>query len=419
MSLYTIQGGKRLEGELYIDGSKNAVLPIIAATILTGSTTILHNCPDITDVNIMLEILRELGCRIKRENTTLIIDTSYADSYIVPKELVEQMRSSIIFLGSIIGRFHNAKISYPGGCALGPRPINLHLDALNVMGVTTDEENGFIISHTDHLQGATIDLSFPSVGATENTMLAAVLADGVTQIKHAAKEPEIVDLQRYLNSCGADIKGAGTDTITINGVPHLHDAEYTVMPDRIIAGTYLVAAAATRGSIRLMNTNATDLGPLISAFEDIGCQIRQDNQSIMLTAKNYLKGTRITTEPYPGFPTDMQPQLMALLCTCKSPSIILENIFLSRFNQVESLRKMGANIWIQGNKAMIKPVRKLIGSDVCATDLRCGAALVIAGLVAEGMTNVHNIEYIKRGYHSIVSDLKELGVTIDEKENGY
>lgn len=416
MSKYVIQGGKRLEGELYIDGSKNAVLPIIAATILNGSTTILHNCPDITDVNIMLDILKELGCSVKRENTTLIIDTTHVDSYCVPKQLVEQMRSSIIFLGSIIGRCKQAQISYPGGCALGPRPINLHLDALKIMGVNIKENDGFIVSQTEHLQGAIIELPFPSVGATENVILAAVLANGVTTIKNAAKEPEIIDLCRYLNSCGADMKGAGTSTITINGVTKLHGTEYTIMTDRIIAGSYLVVAAATRGNINLCNTNGRDLGPVIDAFKIMGCKVKQYEKNISLIANSDLKGIEIITEPYPGFPTDMQPQFMAMLCRCKTSSVITENIFSSRFNQVPELKKMGANISIVNKQAIITPVDYLIGCEVAATDLRCGAALVIAGLIAEGTTHVENIEYIKRGYHNIVTDLEILGATIDERE---
>ncbi|MGL6174303.1 MAG: UDP-N-acetylglucosamine 1-carboxyvinyltransferase [Cellulosilyticaceae bacterium] len=416
MSKYIIQGGKRLEGELYIDGSKNAVLPIIAATILTGSTTILHNCPDITDVNIMLDILKELGCSVKRENTTLIIDTTYVGSYCVPKQLVEQMRSSIIFLGSIIGRCKQAEMSYPGGCALGPRPINLHLDALKIMGVNVKETDGLIVSKTEHLQGATIELPFPSVGATENIILAAVLADGVTTIKNAAKEPEIVDLERYLNSCGAKIKGAGTNTISISGVEKLYSTEYTIMTDRIIAGSYLAAAAATRGSIDLRNVNSRDLGPVMDAFKNMGCKVKEYEESISLIAGNTLKGIEIITEPYPGFPTDMQPQFMAMLCMCQSESVITENIFLSRFNQVPELNKMGANISIINKQAIITPVKYLTGCEVGATDLRCGAALVIAGLIAQGKTSVGHTEYIKRGYHNIVTDLKTLGATIEERE---
>lgn len=416
MSKYIIQGGKRLEGELYIDGSKNAVLPIIAATILNGSTTILHNCPDITDVNIMLDILKELGCSVKRENTTLIIDTTHVDSYCVPKQLVEQMRSSIIFLGSIIGRCKQAQISYPGGCALGPRPINLHLDALKIMGVSVKESDGFIVSQTEHLQGATIELPFPSVGATENTILAAVLAEGVTTIKNAAKEPEIVDLEKYLNSCGAKIKGSGTSTITITGVEKLYSTEYTIMTDRIIAGSYLVATAATRGCVDLHNINGSDLEPVIDTFKNMGCKIKEYEKSISLIANKNLKGVEIITQPYPGFPTDMQPQFMAMLCMCQTASLITENIFLSRFNQVPELNKMGANISVANKQAIITPVKYLIGCEVAATDLRCGAALVIAGLMAQGVTRVGNTEYIKRGYHNIVTDLKTLGATIEERE---
>lgn len=417
MSHYVIQGGKRLEGELHIEGSKNAVLPIIAATILSGNVTYLYNCPKILDVDIMTEILKQLGCKISRNNKTLVIDTSTISSSDISEELVRKMRSSIILLGAIIGRFRKAKISYPGGCPLGARPIDLHLAAFKKMGIHITEEHGFIICESNNLQGARIHLDFPSVGATENIMLAATLASGDTIINNAAREPEIVDLQNYLNSCGAKIAGAGTNTIYIQGVKSLHSTEYKVIPDRIIAGTYLTAAAITRGKICLKNIIPDHIRSICAKLEEIGCTIKEAENEVVLTAPKALNGTYITTEPYPGFPTDMQSQMMALLCTCKDTSIIKEKLFEARFKPAYELVRMGADISINGPIAVIKPTSFLTGAHIYAEDLRGGAALVLAGLYAHGMTIVDNIFHIKRGYENIVLDLKQLGAEIEEKES--
>lgn len=416
MSKYVIQGGKRLEGELYIDASKNAVLPIIAATILTGNTTVLYNCPDISDVNIMMEILQRLGCDVKRETTTLIIDTKHMDSYSVPEELVSKMRSSIIILGALIGRLKQARVSHPGGCPLGARPIDLHLKGFEKMGIEIEESHGFITCKTNNLQGAIINLDFPSVGATENIMLAAVLADGETTLFNAAKEPEIVDLQNYLNKCGAQVQGAGTSTIFIKGVKTLHYTEYEPIPDRIIAGTYLMATAITRGSIALKNVNPMHLQVPLLKLEQIGCKITKDSNQINLTTPHTLKGIHINTEPYPGFPTDLQSPIMSLLCTCYTTSTMVENLFEARFKHVEELIRMGAHIELVERCAIIRPCDELHGAEVYARDLRGGAALVIAGLFAQGTTSVCDIEHIKRGYHSMVLDLRQLGATIDERK---
>lgn len=417
MSYYVIQGGKRLEGELHIDGSKNAVLPIIAATILSGNVTYLYNCPQILDVDIMTEILKQLGCKIERNNKTLTIDTSTINSSDICEDLVRKMRSSIILLGAIIGRFRKAKISYPGGCPLGARPIDLHLSAFRKMGIHIVEEHGFIICESNNLQGARIHLDFPSVGATENIMLAATLASGDTIIDNAAREPEIVDLQNYLNSCGAKIKGAGTNTIYIQGVKKLHATEYKVIPDRIVAGTYLTAAAITRGKVCLKNVIPDHIRSICSKLEEIGCTIKETADEVTLTAPTELVGTRITTEPYPGFPTDMQSQMMALLCTCKDTSIIKEKLFEARFKPAYELVRMGADISINGPIAVIKPTPFLTGAHIYTEDLRGGAALVLAGLYAQGTTVVDNIYHIKRGYEDIASDLRQLGAHIEEKES--
>lgn len=416
MNKYVVHGGKRLEGELHISGSKNAVLPIIAATILNGDVTVLYNCPRILDVEIMLEILKQLGCQVKWEDATLIIDTSTIDSYDVSEELVRKMRSSIILLGAIIGRLKQGRISYPGGCPLGARPIDLHLAAFKKMGITVNENHGFIECSTSKLQGARIHLDFPSVGATENIMLAATLAEGDTVIYNAAREPEIVDLQNYLNSTGAQILGAGSDIIYIKGVKKLHETNYSIIPDRIITGTYLVAAAITRGSVVLREAYPDHLAAVISKLREIGCDIVEGNDYITLEAKDNLNGTDISTQPYPGFPTDMQAQMMALLCTCQDTSIVLENLFEARYKHAEELIRMGANISIRDRICVIKPVKMLTGCHVYAGDLRGGAALVLAGLVAQGETTVNNIVHIQRGYENIVSDLRILGAQIEERE---
>lgn len=416
MSKYIIHGGERLEGELRIDASKNAVLPIIAATILSGETTHLYNCPKIEDVETMLEILRQLGCNIKWDNKTLIIDTSTIKSYDIPEQLVRKMRSSIILLGAIIGKFGKARISYPGGCPLGARPIDLHLSAFKKMGITVTEEHGFIICESPHLQGAKIHLDFPSVGATENIMLAATLATGDTIIYNTAREPEIVDLQNYLNASGAKISGAGTETIYIQGVKKLYSVAYKVIPDRIIAGTYLVAAAITRGTITLKDVRPDHLRAITSKLEETGCTIIEEIDRITLISPKKLKGVNITTEPYPGYPTDMQSQMMALLCTCGEMSIIKENLFEARFKAAYELIRMGANINIEGKIAIIKSTPFLMGTNVYAEDLRGGAALVLAGLGAQGDTVVENIHHIQRGYQDIALDLRSLGASIQEKE---
>ena len=416
MSKYVIHGGKRLEGELYIDGSKNAVLPIIAATLLSGNITYLQHCPKILDVEIMIEILQQLGCKVEWEQDTLIINTVTLHNCEINEELVKKMRSSIILLGALIGRCGEAHISQPGGCQLGARPIDLHLSALKQMGVQIEEQQDTIICKSSNLHGAKIYLALPSVGATENIMLAATLAQGDTTIYNAAKEPEIADLQDFLVACGANITGAGTDIIKIKGVTKLGSVNYRVIPDRIIAGTYLVAAAITRGSVTLKDVRIEHLIPIIEKLEETGCQIRTSNQEVSLTAPKHLKGIEIVTEPYPGYPTDMQSQMMALLCTCESASKITENLFEARFKPAYELMKMGACIQVADNEAYIMPGATLRGTIVTATDLRGGAALVLAGLAAEGCSVIEHNAYIKRGYQNIVTDLSRLGAQIQEKE---
>jgi len=416
MSQYVIKGGRRLEGELQIGGSKNAVLPIIAATLLNEEVTYLENCPKILDVKIMIEILKELGCKVEWQGQTLMLDGTTLQNYDINEALVKKMRSSIILLGALMGRCGEARISEPGGCQLGARPIDLHLEALKKMNVDITEMNGIISCKASHLRGAEINLKFPSVGATENIMLAATRCEGRTIIYNPAMEPEIVDLQNFLVACGAKITGAGTPKIIIDGVKKLNSVHYRVIPDRIIAGTYLVAAAITRGNIILNEVESNHLGTVIKQLEMMGCKIVNEAHRLIMVVPKQLKSMDIITEPYPGFPTDMQSQMMALLCTCNETARIKENLFEARFKIVDELVKMGAQITVDNCMATIRGGYELKGCSVMAKDLRGGAALVLAGLAAKGQTTIENIEYIKRGYENIAEDLSRLGAQIQEKE---
>ncbi|MCG0274721.1 MAG: UDP-N-acetylglucosamine 1-carboxyvinyltransferase [Thermosediminibacteraceae bacterium] len=417
MGAYVITGGSKLSGKLKVQGSKNASLPIIAATILNCNKSHIKNVPDIKDVHVMIDILTRLGADINFSGNELTIDTSKVNSWEVPENLMRKMRSSIILMGSLLGRFGKAKVSYPGGCEIGPRPIDLHLKGFAALGVKIKESHGFIYAETEKLKGANIHLDFPSVGATENLMLAAVLAEGRTVIRNAAKEPEIVNLQNFLNKMGCRIKGAGTDTIKIEGcsIDDLKPIEdYTVIPDRIAAGTYLAATAATRGNIVLENVIIEHIEPVLAKLREMGCSIKSKDDKVELWVDGPLKALdSLRTLPYPGFPTDMQAPMMALLSTAEGTSIITETVFENRFKHAEELRRMGADIKINGNTAIVKGVRKLTGAAVEAKDLRAGAALVIAGLAAEGKTVVEGISYIERGYERFAENLRTLGAKIE------
>ncbi|HOQ16541.1 MAG: UDP-N-acetylglucosamine 1-carboxyvinyltransferase [Epulopiscium sp.] len=413
MGRFYIDGGRCLEGTLRIQGGKNAVLPILAATVLNGDVSYIQDCPRILDVFTMIRILESIGCKVRWDDKTLMIDSSSVDSYKIPEELVREMRSSIILLGSVLGRHKKVIISYPGGCPLGPRPIDLHIKALKQLGASIKEEHGFIICEAPKLVGAKIHLDFPSVGATENIMLAAVLAEGTTEIHNAAKEPEIKDLQDFLNGMGAKIKGASSDVITIEGVKSLHQVEHKVIPDRIVTGTYLAAAAITGGEVLLTNVNPNHIQAINSKLKEAGCRIIEEKDRIYLKAPKKLKNIDIIrTQPYPGFPTDMQAQMMAMLTVASGASIITETVFESRYKHVDELIRMGANITLEGRTAIIKGVGHLTGTNVYAKDLRGGAALIIAGLVAEGVTIVDGAKHIERGYEQIDKDLNILGASI-------
>lgn len=412
MASYIIEGGKRLQGEVTVSGSKNASLPIIATAILNSGTTRLYNIPNIHDTQITLEILKYLGCKVKKNNGKIEVNSKQITKKEIPEHLMNQMRSTVVLAGAILGRFKEAKFSYPGGCDIGARPIDLHLNAFKKLGINITEDSGFITCKCDKIIGANIDLDFPSVGATENIILASVYAEGVTQITNAAMEPEIEDLAKCLNKMGAKIEGAGTNIIKITGVNRLKDINYTVMADRIEAGTLLCAGAITGGSICLKYKTPEHITPVLNKLEEAGCQIKLEKGKVYLIAPKKLKAVNIKTMPYPGFPTDMQSVFASTLNLAKGTSVIVENIFENRYRYVPELNKMGAKITIEGKTAVIKGIRRLSGAKVKSTDLRGGAALVLAGLAARGTTTVTNIEYILRGYEKLDEKLRKLGAKI-------
>ena len=413
MSSYIIEGGHKLEGTVKISGSKNSALPIIAATILNAGKTTLYNVPNIQDTQMMYKILETLGAKIEKKNGKIKIDTSKIEKFEIPPELMHKMRSSVILAGALIGRYQKAIFSYPGGCDIGSRPIDLHLKSFEKLGIQVNQNHGNIECNAEKIKGEKIDLDFPSVGATENAILASILAEGTTIITNAAREPEIIDLQNFLNKMGAKIVGAGTDEIQIEGVKKRKDISYNIMPDRIETGSFLCFAAATKGNIILENVNATHITPIISKLEEAECKIETSKNKIKIIAPKKLKSIDIKTMPYPGFPTDMQSVFASMLTIAKGTSIIVENIFENRYKYTQELNKMGAKITVEGKSAIIRGTRKLYGADVKATDLRGGAALVLAGLIAKGKTQVDDIEYILRGYEKLDYKLQNLGANIN------
>ncbi|NLC63774.1 MAG: UDP-N-acetylglucosamine 1-carboxyvinyltransferase [Thermoanaerobacterales bacterium] len=417
MGAYVITGGVKLSGEVRVQGSKNSSLPILASTVLNGDLSSLIDVPEIKDVEVMFEILKYLGAKIKKnDDGKLEIDTADINLCEVPEHLTRQMRSSIVLMGALLGKLGRVRISYPGGCEIGPRPIDLHLKGLASLGVKLNEKHGFVYAEAEQLKGAEIHLDFPSVGATENILMAAVLAKGVTIIRNAAKEPEIVDLQNFLNRMGARIIGAGTDTIKIEGcnVGELKKVyDYRIIPDRIAAGTYLVAAAITRGNVTIKNVVAEHLEPILAKLREVGCEITGDYDGLHLSATGRLKSLdSLRTLPYPGFPTDMQAPMMSLLATVEGASVITETVFENRFKHAEELRRMGAQISISGNIAIVRGVKKLTGAIVEAKDLRAGAALVLAALAADGKTVVEGVRHIERGYEKLDKNLASIGAKV-------
>ena len=412
MKKFVIEGGKKLEGTTYVSGSKNASLPIIAATLLNKGINKLYNVPNIHDTKMMFKILEGLGCKVTKTNGKIVIDSRNITNYEIPDNLMSQMRSSVIIAGALLSRSKKVTFTYPGGCDIGSRPIDLHIKAFEKLGINVKEEFGELVCTADEIVGTDINLDFPSVGATENIMLASVLAKGTTKINNAAMEPEIIDLQNALNSMGAKVSGAGTNNIIIKGVEKLQDLSYNIIPDRIEAGTLLCATAITGGNITLKKVIPEHIDTLIKKLEEMGCEISISKNEIILKSPKRLKAVDIKTLPYPGFPTDLQSILGSVLTVAKGTSIIIENIFENRYKYLNELTKMGAKTTIEGRTAVIKGIKRLNKAKVKSTDLRGGAALVIAALNAKGRTYIENIEYILRGYENLDLKLKSLGANI-------
>ncbi len=415
MDKLIVRGGNRLVGTVKTSGAKNAVLPIIAASILGETPSHLDEIPKLEDVRTICGVLRYLGVKIddSREHE-LTLDTSRILAYEAPYELVRTMRASFVVLGPLLARMGHARISQPGGCAIGSRPIDLHLKGFEALGAKISQDHGFVEAYAPNgLKGADIYLDFPSVGATENIMMAACLAEGTTTLENPAEEPEIVDLANYLNQMGARIRGAGTDVIRIEGVKHMHGAEHIAIPDRIEAGTYMIAAAMTHGDVIIENVLAEHQKPLLAKLREAGVLIEEDIDRIHVACPGELKGVNVKTLPYPGFPTDMQAQFMAMMTISQGRSTVMETVFENRFMHVVELNRMGANIATTGARgAIIEGPAKLTGCEVNASDLRAGAAMILAGLVAEGTTTIGNLHHIDRGYEDIVGKLKGLGADI-------
>ncbi len=418
MGRYTIEGGNTLRGSVRVQGAKNSALPVLAATVAVGAPCVIHNCPDLSDIDYTVKILKSLGCEVHRSVGSVSADAGRITENRISDALMHEMRSSVIFLGALISSVGEAVITAPGGCDIGLRPIDLHLTAMKKLGVKITENRGHIICSCKKVKGAKITLSFPSVGATENIILASVKCSGVTTVINAAREPEIVDLAMFLNACGARISGAGDSTIVIEGVERLHSAQYVIMPDRIAACTYMAAAAVTGSSVIVEDVIPAHLVPVFSCFEQTGCKIDVAGNKLRITApKRLCAPETIRTMPYPGFPTDCQSIMMSVASVANGVTLINENIFENRFKHVCELKKMGADIRVHDKIAVVKGVDRLQGAVVNSTDLRAGAALVVAGLCAEGITAVESIHYIDRGYEALSENLSALGARIKRTDD--
>ncbi|MBQ9515575.1 MAG: UDP-N-acetylglucosamine 1-carboxyvinyltransferase [Ruminococcus sp.] len=412
--MYVVEGGRTLSGEVRVQGSKNSTLPILAASLLCRGESVLYNCPRLSDVEASLTILRYIGCNARREGDTVIVDTGSVTRYDIPAALMHRMRSSIIFLGAMIARFDRVRMSFPGGCELGPRPIDLHLNALREMGVEICEDHGELdCSIRDRLHGAKIALTIPSVGATENIMIAAATAKGTTIISNAAREPEITDLADYLIACGAHIAGAGESTIIIDGVERLHPAAHAIIPDRIVAATLMSAAAVTGSDIRFKSIIPSHLESVIPVFRECGCEFDISGDGMSIHTPYRLKSPKlIRTMPYPGFPTDAQAPMMSVASVGDGMTVFVENMFESRYSHVSELCRLGADIRVEGRVAVVDGVKRLLSAHVHARDLRGAAALVVAALCARGKSEVEGIEYLERGYEDFELVLSSLGAEV-------
>ena len=417
MSYLMIGGGRPLHGRIAVQCAKNSVLPVLAAALLAGDACRIAACPRLSDVETAAEILRHLGCTAQWDGGDLLVDTTHISRCDIPEELMRKMRSSVIFLGAILSRCGQAELSYPGGCELGPRPIDLHLTALRTLGAEINEIGGSLLCRANRLRGADIVLTLPSVGATENAILAACGAEGTTVIANAAREPEITDLQDFLQKLGVEIHGAGTSAITVQGKGTLHGCTHRCIGDRIAASTYLCAAAAAGGQVTLSGIDYRHLATVTTALHQAGCRLQCDDDTITLESSGRLRSIApVHTSPYPGFPTDAQPLLMAALLRSEGATMFVENMFESRYRHVPELLRMGAEIRLEGRVAVVCGVTNLHGAAVRSADLRGGAALVIAGLQAQGVTQIHNIHHIQRGYQDIAGDLAALGAEVSTAE---
>ena len=414
MEQYIIKGGNPLVGDVTIGGAKNAALGILAASIMTDEDVLIDNLPDVRDINVMLEAIQEIGARVERvDRHTVKINGSGIKEVSVDDEYIRRIRASYYFIGALLGKYKSAQVPLPGGCNIGSRPIDQHIKGFRALGADVQIECGAVIAHAIDLVASHIYLDVVSVGATINIMMAAAMAEGQTILENAAKEPHIVDVANFLNSMGANIKGAGTDTIRIRGVGKLHGTEYSIIPDQIEAGTFMCAAAATRGDIMVKNVIPKHLEATIAKLVEIGCEVEEFDDAVRVVSKGDLHNTQVKTLPYPGFPTDMQPQIGVTLALCKGTSTITESIFENRFKYLSELARMGANVKVEGNAATIEGVDKFSGARVSAPDLRAGAALVIAGMAADGITIVDDIVYIQRGYERFEEKLRSLGAVIE------
>ena len=415
MEQYIIKGGNPLVGEVEIGGAKNAALGILAAAIMADEPVLIENLPDVNDINVMLEAIEGIGAMVQRiDRHTVKINGNTIGDFSIDYDYIKKIRASYYLLGALLGKYKRAEVALPGGCNIGSRPIDQHLKGFRALGADVDIEYGKIVAEAEELKGTHLYFDVVTVGATINVMMAAAMADGLTIMENVAKEPHVVDVANFLNSMGANIRGAGTDVIKIRGVKSLHRAEYSIIPDQIEAGTFMFAAAATRGDVTVLNVIPKHLDATISKLVDIGCEVEEFDDAVRVVAKGRLTSTQVKTLPYPGYPTDMQPQIGVTLALCKGTSMITESIFENRFKYLDELARMGACVKVEGNSASIEGVEKLSGARVSAPDLRAGAALCIAGLATEGITIVDDIVYIQRGYERFEEKLRSLGGIIEK-----
>ena len=417
MEKFIIKGGTSLKGEVEIGGAKNAALAILAAAIMADEDVVIDNIPDVRDINVLLQVIGEIGAKVDRIDAhTVRLNGKSICSHTVDNEAIRKIRASYYLLGALLGKYKMAQVALPGGCAIGSRPIDQHIKGFKLLGAEVEIDHGMVMTRADRLVGKHIYMDVVSVGATINVMMAAVLAEGRTVIENAAKEPHVVDVANMLNSLGANIRGTGTDVIRIRGVKSLHGGQYSVIPDQIEAGTFMMASAITCGDVVIKNVIPKHLEAITSKLLDMGCTVEEYDDAVRVIGTKDLKGTKVTTLPYPGFPTDMQPQIAVVLAIAEGTSIISETIFENRFRYVDELTRMGANIKVEGNTAFISGVKRYLAADVVAPDLRAGAALVLAGLAADGYSEVSDIVYIQRGYECFEKKLQKLGAHIDKVE---